>query len=95
MSNFILKDSKITLFDIDHIISNNLKIVLDDILIQKVKKSRIFLEDKISNTNDVIYGVNTGFGDLHNIKIENEKLSDLQVNLLRSHACGTGEKNKF
>ena len=92
MSNFILKDRKITLFDIDHIISNNLQIELDDILIQKVKKSRLFLEDKISNTNDVIYGVNTGFGDLHNIKIEDEKLSELQLNLLRSHACGTGKK---
>ena len=92
MSNFIIKDSKITLFDVDHIITNNLQIVLDDILIQKVKKSRLFLEDKISKTNDVIYGVNTGFGDLHNIKIEQNKLSDLQINLLRSHACGTGKK---
>ncbi len=92
MSNFILKDSQITLFDIDHIISNNLQIQLDDTLIQKVNKSRLFLEDKISNTSDVIYGVNTGFGDLHNIKIEDEKLSELQVNLLRSHACGTGKK---
>ena len=92
MSNFILKDSKITLYDINHIISNNLQIGLDDMLIQKVNKSRLFLENKISNTKDVIYGVNTGFGDLHNIKIEDEKLNDLQLNLLRSHACGAGKK---
>ena len=92
MGNFILKDSKITLYEINNIISNNLQIVLDDILIHKVKKSRLFLENKISKTNDLIYGVNTGFGDLHNIKIQHDKLSDLQLNLIRSHACGTGKK---
>ena len=92
MSNFILKDKKITLYDINHIISNNLQIELGNNLIKKVKSSRLFLENKILKTNDVIYGVNTGFGDLHNIKIEHKKLSDLQLNLIRSHACGTGKK---
>ena len=92
MSNFILKDNKITLYDINHIICNNLQIELDNKLIKKVKNSRSFLEKKISKSDDVIYGVNTGFGDLHNIKIEQKKLSELQLNLIRSHACGTGKK---
>ena len=92
MRNFILKDNKITLYDLNHILSNDLQIELDNNLIKKVKKSRLFLENKISKTDDVIYGVNTGFGDLHNIKIEHKKLSDLQINLIRSHACGTGKK---
>ena len=92
MRNFILKDNKITLNDIKHILCNNLQIELDNNLIKKVKKSRLFLEKKIFKTNDVIYGVNTGFGDLHNIKIKYNKLSQLQLNLIRSHACGTGKK---
>ncbi len=95
MNNFILKDNKITLYDINHIICNNLQIELDNNLIKKVKKSRLFLENKISKNDDVIYGVNTGFGDLHNIKIEQKKLSELQLNLIRSHACGTGKKINF
>ena len=66
------------------IISNNLQIVLDDIVIHKVKKSRLFLVNKISKTNDLIYGVNTGFGDLHNIKIEksaseNDEIDGIEV----------------
>ena len=94
MRNFILKNNKITLYDINHIVCNNLQIKLDNNLIRKVKKSRLFLENKISKTDDVIYGVNTGFGDLHNMKIEKKKLSELQLNLIRSHACGTGKKIK-
>ncbi|MBN8091242.1 aromatic amino acid lyase, partial [Vibrio vulnificus] len=40
---------------------------------------------------DPIYGINTGFGSLCNVKIDNENLSKLQENLMKSHACGTGE----
>ncbi len=38
-----------------------------------------------------IYGINTGFGFLSDVKIAPDKLSQLQVNLIRSHACGVGE----
>src|SRR5262245_1271066 len=38
-----------------------------------------------------VYGVNTGFGKLANVKIGAAELEQLQVNLLRSHACGVGE----
>ena len=37
-----------------------------------------------------IYGINTGFGFLSDVKIPAEKLSQLQVNLIRSHACAVG-----
>jgi histidine ammonia-lyase len=37
-----------------------------------------------------IYGINTGFGSLCNVKISNENLSKLQENLVKSHSCGTG-----
>ena len=45
-------------------------------------------------TNDrPIYGINTGFGSLHNVKITDNNLSKLQENLMLSHACGTGDKS--
>jgi histidine ammonia-lyase len=37
------------------------------------------------------YGINTGFGVLANKRIEDEKLSELQQNILLSHACGVGD----
>ncbi len=39
----------------------------------------------------VIYGVTTGFGKLSEVRIPHEKIGELQINLLRSHACGVGE----
>lgn len=38
-----------------------------------------------------VYGINTGFGFLADVAIEKQKLKDLQVNLVRSHACGVGD----
>ena len=42
-------------------------------------------------SSKTIYGVNTGFGYLSQVKIPAEKLDQLQLNLIRSHACGVGE----
>ena len=39
-----------------------------------------------------IYGINTGFGSLCNVEISKENLTKLQENLIKSHACGTGEE---
>lgn len=52
-------------------------------------RNRKFLERKIAQ-GDVIYGVNTGFGQLANVRVSARELGELQVNLLRSHAVGTG-----
>lgn len=52
-------------------------------------RSRDFLQAKVA-AGAVVYGVNTGFGSLHATRIDDAHLEDLQVNLIRSHACGTG-----
>ena len=46
--------------------------------------------DVVKNDRTV-YGINTGFGYLAGVKIPNDKLDKLQVNLIRSHACGVGK----
>lgn len=58
----------------------------------KIEKSSQYLEDRLSKTNETIYGVNTGFGSLSNIRIEDDGLEQLQSNLILSHACGTGKR---
>jgi histidine ammonia-lyase len=50
-----------------------------------------YLRSKVSDSN-AVYGVNTGFGSLHNTRIKGSDLEALQVNLIRSHACGTGHR---
>ena len=92
MTNYIIKNKNISVREIFGIFNFSKKISLSKSIISKINKSRIFLEKKINESNKPFYGINTGFGDLHNIKINDNNLSLLQNNLIKSHACGTGEK---
>lgn len=58
--------------------------------IDAIERSYSYLHQKAGETEKPIYGVNTGFGSLCNTVIEKDKLAQLQYNLLKSHACGTG-----
>lgn len=57
-----------------------------------IENCRTFLERKIKETKTPIYGINTGFGALHNTSIQESDLEKLQENLVMSHACGMGEE---
>ena len=57
---------------------------------QKIKEARTYLDQKLQESDRPIYGINTGFGALHNIKIDDTQINLLQENLVRSHACGIG-----
>ena len=52
--------------------------------------SRAAIEN-IIQSDDVVYGINTGFGAMASVRIDGNDLEDLQTNLVRSHACGVGE----
>lgn len=55
-----------------------------------IRRSREFLLKEVES-GKTLYGVNTGFGYLSNVKIPSEDLTQLQFNILRSHATGVGE----
>jgi histidine ammonia-lyase len=55
-----------------------------------VAASRKLIE-QIVDRDEVVYGVNTGFGKLSDVRIAQDDLRQLQLNLVRSHACGIGE----
>ena len=46
--------------------------------------------ERILTSGDSVYGVNTGFGALAQVRIEEDQLAQLQLNLVRSHAVGVG-----
>ncbi|HEV7858052.1 MAG TPA: histidine ammonia-lyase [Pyrinomonadaceae bacterium] len=56
----------------------------------RVEKARAVVE-KIIAEGRTVYGVNTGFGKLSDVHIEPSELRELQLNLVRSHACGVGQ----
>lgn len=59
---------------------------------ESIEKCRAYLDKKMSGSDGLFYGINTGFGFLQNVRIDKEQLSELQNNLLKSHACGMGEE---
>lgn len=62
---------------------------IDDIAWKRVNRSFEFLQD--FSSSKVIYGINTGFGPMAQYRIEDDQLKQLQYNLIRSHAAGSGE----
>ena len=59
---------------------------------ERILKCREYLDQKLANSSELIYGINTGFGSLQNVQIDNAQVKQLQYNLLVSHACGMGEE---
>lgn len=77
---------------IDEIVDTETKLVLSDESIALIQKCRDYLDAKIESEDKPIYGINTGFGSLCNKSIPKNDLSQLQKNLVMSHACGMGDK---
>jgi histidine ammonia-lyase len=46
--------------------------------------------ERLVQSDTAVYGVNTGFGKMASVRISREQIGELQVNLVRSHACGVG-----
>ena len=57
-----------------------------------ILKCRKYLDKKLEESDELFYGINTGFGFLQNVQIDKEQLRALQSNLLLSHACGMGDE---
>lgn len=76
--------------EINTLLIEDKKLALSEEATAKIEKCRNYLDEKMKEHKDPIYGINTGFGSLYNVKISDENLSKLQENLMKSHACGTG-----
>ncbi len=77
---------------IGEIINEGYKLELSSDARQRITHCREYLDRKIAESEVPIYGVTTGFGSLCKISISEDQLSQLQINLMMSHACGIGER---
>ncbi len=87
-----ISDKTITLEVLNNILTGDIKIELSKDAKEKIQKCRQYLDDKLKNTTQPIYGINTGFGSLYDKNISHDQLEKLQDNLVKSHACGTGSE---
>ena len=89
--NFNIAQKNINSSTIRDVLLKNNTVTLSNASVSDIIKCREYLSQRITNSSDPIYGVNTGFGSLCNTKIDVDKIEKLQTNLILSHACGTGD----
>ena len=80
------------IFDLEHVrrlLYDGEKIDLADLPMDGVRECYEFL--KKFSSDKVIYGINTGFGPMAQWRVDDKYLTDLQYNIIRSHATGAGE----
>ena len=82
----------LTIDRVREILENNYKLELSKDAEARIVRCREYLDRKMETQKEPIYGITTGFGSLCNISIDKDQLSQLQKNLVMSHACGTGER---
>ncbi len=84
----VIGQSTLSVEDFAELVFKQQKIALHGAAVEKVAASHNFLKE--FSSNKLIYGINTGFGPMAQYKVEDANLLQLQYNLIRSHASGSG-----
>ena len=87
--NIEINNKSLSLELLRNILTEEIVISLSKGVKEKIAHSSKYVKNK-SEGNDSIYGINTGFGNLANVKIDKQDLKKLQRNLVSSHAVGVG-----
>ncbi|HET7103147.1 MAG TPA: aromatic amino acid lyase, partial [Terracidiphilus sp.] len=89
MESLALDGQALTLAEIEAVALTRTPVSIAEAARARVTESRSIIE-RILAAGETVYGVNTGFGKLSDVHVPLEKLADLQLNLVRSHAGGVG-----
>ena len=92
LATHYISNNTLSLEELNTIIEENHTLALSEEAIANINKCREYLDNKMQTETNPIYGINTGFGSLYSVKISTEDLTTLQENLMKSHACGTGDE---
>src|SRR2546425_4700609 len=86
-----LKGEQISLVELAAVAIGGETVHISSVVRPRVLASRKIIEEIVAR-DEVVYGVNTGFGKLSDVRIPQGDLRELQLNLVRSHACGIGDR---
>lgn len=87
-----ISSEELSFVRISQILNENYQLALSDESRQRIQKCRDYLDRKIAESSEPVYGITTGFGSLCDVSISKDNLRELQRNLVMSHACGMGEE---
>lgn len=92
MKHFEINNQWLSLLELEQLLASDQTLYLGDKAKLAIDKCRKYLDQKVDAAEELIYGVNTGFGSLCDTAISKDDLSTLQKNLVMSHACGMGDR---
>ncbi len=92
METHHISAERLTLARVGEILNKKMRLALSDDARRRITECRDYLDRKMAECKEPIYGITTGFGSLCNISIGHDDLSQLQKNLVMSHSCGVGER---
>ena len=84
-----LNGQTLSLSDIASVAHGDVRVQIAAAARKRMAASRKVIDDIVAR-DSVVYGVNTGFGKLADVRIRRSEIESLQLNLVRSHACGIG-----
>ena len=87
----LISPALLTLDKLGEILADHSPLQLSDEAARRIRRCRDYLDRKISDSDELFYGINTGFGSLCDIRISDADIEQLQHNLVVSHASGTGD----
>jgi histidine ammonia-lyase len=87
-----LTTAYLSLEEFEHLLTTKEPLVLGQELKERIQACRSYLDQKVAQSSQLIYGINTGFGSLCDTAISHADLETLQRNLVCSHACGMGDE---
>lgn len=87
-----LSSDYLSLEDFENLLQAKEPLELSAALKTQINACRAYLDQKVAQSTQLIYGVNTGFGSLCDTAVSHQDLEQLQRNLVCSHACGMGEE---
>ena len=87
-----LSSERLTIAGLKEILDSGKPVALNEELRRRIVRCREYLDRKIQDSDQPVYGITTGFGSLCDISVGGDELSQLQRNLVMSHSCGTGEQ---
>lgn len=90
MEKVEIDGTRLTLADLLRVVRGGAEVELSPAARDKMAASRAVVERVIAS-DAAVYGVNTGFGKLASVRVSKDQIRELQVNLVRSHACGVGK----
>ena len=92
MEIYHIENQHIDFEKFEQILSSGARVELSESSKKSILNCRSYLDEKVEKSEELIYGINTGFGSLCNTAISKDDLEQLQRNLVLSHSCGMGEE---